>query len=357
MKNEKMKQFLSKTWLFLKEFPVYISLAIIIPSLIYTGRYLFLGHHKYTNDLFFNGNRIDTKPEDFEVTNIKPLFKVADASSFGNYQGGTCYKNYYFLCSNNFEVILIYNMESKKLEDIIHTNAVNTDYHCNTIFFGEDFYSSQDKFPILYISMENAPVHATIGYHIFQRGGQYQIEQVQKVTLTWPDESKKLYFPNSYYDYNSGLLYYSGYTLDSYRRTKTINGVKQQNILRYYAFYKPDYRIANVELDMDRAVDTFELPAETATQGGFVSEGILYQTYSFHKKNDSENSPKMRVIDLENHKIIKEYQDLGPLGVYDEYENIAISEDGHLYAHGNFYLRLYEFEWTQIKNKFLQGTF
>ena len=343
MKKEKIKQFLSKTWLFLKKFPVFITLSILIPSLIYTGRYLFKGNHFYEN-LYFFGNHIDADPETFEVTKINPLFKVTDASSFGNYQGGTCYKNYYFLCSNNFEVILIYNMETKKLEDVVHTDAVNTDYHCNTIFFGDVFYSSQDKFPILYISMENAPVHSTIGYRIYQKGGNYVIEQVQKMILTWP-KGKELYFPNSYYDYSTGRLYYGGYTLESYRRYKG----NEKNILRYYVFYLPDFRLRQVELNVDDALETFDLPAETATQGGFISNGYLYQTFSFHKKDVEEDKPKMRVVDLENHKIVQDIQDLGIYGVYDEYENIAISEDGHLYAHGNYYLRLYEFEY---KSKF-----
>ncbi len=339
--ENKMKNFLHKVWGFLNKFPVYITLSILIPSLIYTGRYLFKGNKMYEN-LYYFGNDVQVDAEEFEIKEIKKLFKIADASSFGNYQGATCYENYYFLCSNNFEVILVYDMNTKKLEDVIHTNAVNTDYHCNTIFFGDTFYSSRDKYPILYISMENAPVHSTIGYHIYQRGGQYQIEQVQKLTLTWP-KGKELYFPNSYYDYEEGILYYGGYTLNSYRRSKD----GEPNTLQYYAFHMPDYRLAEVELNIEDAVDKFTLPAETATQGGFISNGYLYQTFSFHKKDVEEDKPKMRVVDLREHTIVKDFQDLGIYGIYDEFENIAISEDGHLYSSGNYYLNVYEFEYNR----------
>ena len=67
----------------------------------------------------------------------------------------------------------------------------------------------------------------------------------------------------------------------------------------------PSYREEYVELHTDNPIDTFELPSETATQGGFISHSHLYQTFSFNSKDNPLRMPVMRVVDLKNKKIIK----------------------------------------------------
>ena len=101
----KFKLFLISIWNFLKKFPVFLLIGIFLPPAIYIGRYMFTGEYIY-NNLYYSGESIDGEPENFEITEIKPLFKVTDISSFSNYQGGACYKNYYALCSNNYECLL-----------------------------------------------------------------------------------------------------------------------------------------------------------------------------------------------------------------------------------------------------------
>ena len=261
-----------------------------------------------------------------------------DTTLYHNYQGGTCYENYYFLCSNNFDTILIYDIETFKLKGVIYTNQTNVDYHCNTCFFGSDFYSASDPFPILYISMENEATRATIGYRITTEDG-YQIEEVTRLNFIG-DPNNKVYYPNSYYDHTSKILYYVGYTQKSYMKS-------DDNKLRYYCFFMPDYRYKKVDLKIENSFESFELPSETATQGGFISDGYLYETFSFHEKDNPLKTPKMRVVDLNNHMIIKDYQNLGETyGVYDEFENIAIARNGTLVAHGNIGFNLYEFHYT-----------
>ncbi|MBR0439518.1 MAG: hypothetical protein IJK27_01985 [Bacilli bacterium] len=338
--KEKFKAFLKKLGYFFSRYHVIVILTILIPSLIYTGRFLFKGRVHY-NNLYFFGNELPVEDSSFKLTGINPLFKLMDVSYVTNYQGAACYDNYYVLCSNNFDALLIYDMNRNKVEHTIITNQTNTDYHCNTCWFGYDFYVSTDKFPILYISMENAPVHATIGFRLYEKAGSYVIEEVTRLTLTFPPE-KKVYYPNSYFDYESGLIYYSGYTKNSYMKS-------DDNKLVYYTFPLPDYREKDVELNIDDAMDTFELPSETATQGGFISHSHLYQTFSFHYKPEvhPDKTPRMRVVDLENKTIIKEYLDLGKeFGQYDEFENITICNNGKMYGHGNIGLKVYEFTYT-----------
>lgn len=335
----KFKMFWIKIWNVLKKFPVFMSIAILLPTSIYVFRYLFSSEHYYFN-LNYDGERIDANPSTFEITSIDPLFKIMDISSFSNYQGGACYQNYYALCSNNFECILIYNMDTRKVEHEIFTGMTNTEYHCNTCFFGPTFYSSRDKFPLLYISMENESVESTFAYRIDQNSSQNPITQVQELHLN-VDTGEKLYFPNSYYDYSSGLLYYSGYTKKSYHQS-------EDNILRYYTFKLPDHRIDRVELFASEAEDTFDLPSLTATQGGFISDGFLYQTFSFNSSNDLMNSPKFRLVDLKEKKIVYQVDDLGKInGVYDEFENVAICNNGHMYGFGVKSLKIYDFKFKR----------
>ncbi len=327
-----------KVWNTLKKFPVFMSIAIILPVTIYFFRSAFIWENYYFN-LNYDGERIDVEHEKFAITNIKPLFKIMDISSFSNYQGGAFYENYYALCSNNFECILIYDMQTQKVAHQIFTNMTDTEYHCNTCFFGPTFYASRDKFPLLYISMENESVEKTVVVRIDQNATKNQVTVVQEINFVVDDE-EKVYLPNSYYDYENKLLYYAGYTKPSYMKS-------EDNFLRYYAFDLPDHRIENYELKTSESVDRFNLPSETATQGGFISDGYLYQTFSFNSQTDPLKMPKFRVVNLEEKKIIYDNQNLGLISnIYDEFENVAIGRDGKLYAFGIRSLKIFEFEFS-----------
>lgn len=332
----KFKMFWVKVWSILKRFPVFMSIAVLLPVTIYFARYVFTFETYYFN-LEYDGERLDVNPDKFKLKAINKLFKITDISSFSNYQGGACYQNYYAICSNNFECIIIYDMNTQKIAHKIYTNMTNTDYHCNTCFFGPTFFSSRDKFPLLYISMENKGVESTFAYRINHNSSDNQITQIQELHLN-ADVGEKLYYPNSYYDYDTNLLYYGGYTKDSYMQS-------EDNILRYYTFNLPDHRIDYMDLNFSEAISTFDLPSETATQGGFISNGYLYQTFSFNSETELIRAPKFRMVDLENKTIKYSVSDLGKeFGVYDEFENIALCNNGHLYAFGIRSLSVFDVE-------------
>lgn len=337
----KFKMFLNRVLSFFKRFPVILVLGIFVAPTIYVGRYLFSPEHTFTN-LYYQGESINGDPKNFEITEIKPLFKVTDISSFSNYQGGACYKNYYAVCSNNYECLLIYDMNTNKVAHTIYTNDVNTDFHCNTMFFGCDFYSSGDKFPLLYISQENQPSRCTIVCRIYKNGDMFSIKVIQTIYFeTAPGE--EIYYPNSYYDYETYTIYYAGYTKNSYMK-------EEENKIKFFSFTLPDFRLNDVVLNTADAEETFTIDSETATQGGFVSDGYLYQSFSGLQEaappfNKPGEPPKMKIIDLNEGKVIKEYNDLTIFDVHDEFENIALSASGRIFAHGNTHLKIYEFKY------------
>ena len=341
-KKTKLNKFLS----FLKKYPTIVTTAAILPSLIMTVRYAFLEENYYYN-FYFYGERLHVDDATFELTGIKKVANVYQSSSSFSYQGAACYENYYAVCADNFEAIVIYDTEkiSKGPVHIINTGITNTDWHCNQIFFGSDFYSSHDKFPLLYVSMESPKVHSLIVFRIYQLGGDYFVNQVQTITLDFDDDERgPLYFPNAYYDYDEELIYYAGYTKNTYMK-------QDDNFLRFYTFSIPDYRAVDCVLYTSEAYSTFELPSETATQGGFISNSHLYQTFSFASKTESLRAPKMRVVDLKNQKIIYDEQDLyAKFGVAEEFEHVAVDNHGKLFSLGNPF-NIYEFEYKDKNTK------
>ena len=130
-----MKKFLKAVLRFIMKFPVHIAGVILIPSLVTSIVYLFSTEVLYYN-LYYQGERIHTDPENFQLKSIKKVASVLQVSSMFSYQGGACYENYYAVVTDNFEAILIYNTENKfKVEHNISTGIVNTDWHCNQMFF------------------------------------------------------------------------------------------------------------------------------------------------------------------------------------------------------------------------------
>lgn len=339
MDSKKSNTFLKKFLGFFKKFPTIIALAIGMPLLIYAVRYIFLDENYYYNSYYY-GQETEIYAEQFRITKINKVTTVYQAASMFSYQGGACVNDYYIICTDNFEAIIIYdtNHMGKGPIHIIKTGIVNTDWHCNQIFFSNTYYSTHDKFPLMYVSMESPKVHSTIAFRIYQLGGEYRVQQIQSICLEFDQDEDKIYYPNSYYDHETGMMYYAGYTNNSYMK-------EEGNFIKFYKFALPDYRTPEELIYTSSAISSFSLPSETATQGGFILDGYLYQTFSFNSKTDPLKAPKMRVVDLEKEEIIHDYQNLyADFGVAEEFEHVAISDNGRMYSLGNPF-NIYEFEY------------
>ena len=107
MKNNK---FLS----FFKKYSTILVCAILIPSVITIGQYLFANDNEYHND-YYQGERLDIDDSKFELTAIKKIGKVSQSSSNYSYQGAACYKDKYVVCLDGLEAIQIYDSNSMKL--------------------------------------------------------------------------------------------------------------------------------------------------------------------------------------------------------------------------------------------------
>ena len=330
---KKPNKFLS----FFKKYPVIISLTLVIPTVAsffsaITGAFDI--HYNY----MYDGEVLNIDDSKFELTAIKKVAKVTQYSSNFSYQGGACYENYYWGCCDAFESILIYDTKTMKLVNTVNTGINEPTWHCNQIFFGKDFYSSRDKYPLLYVSMEHEEVHAIMVFRLVRLGDAFYAQQIQTLDLEFSKEEDTVYYPNAYYDYEDDVVYYAGYTQKSYMKDDS-------NYLKFYSFFLPDFRLEYYSFNTSESIETFTLPSETATQGGFISHHHLYQTFSFGDKVNPLRMPKMRIVDLTKHTIIKEYQNLGEqFGVYEEFEHVAIDNQGKMYSLGNPF-NIYEFEY------------
>ena len=330
MKNKNKK-------IFFKRYSFIMVCALLIPSIVVFAQYMFTIEYSFHNE-YYQGEELDVDDSKFEITGIKHIGKVSQSSSNYSYQGAACYEDKYVVCLDGLEAVQIYDSNTMKLLHHIE-GSFNSEYHCNQAFFGDQYYKMSDEFPLFYISMEHKNVHSTIAYRIYSRGGVYHLEKVQTIELVFDGEEDVIYYPNSYYDFDEGLIYYGGYTESNYMRGDT-------NKLKYYAFPMPSYREEYYELHTINPIDEFTLPSETATQGGFISHSHLYQTFSFGSKDDPLRTPVMRVVDLKNKTIIKEYKNLGEqFGVYKEFEHLAVNNKGRLISLGNPF-DIYEFEYS-----------
>ena len=334
-------KFLSKLASFLKKYSTIVALIIFIPFLTASGIYL-VTNSDYHYNTVFEGQEFNIDHETFEITGINKVANVMQASTGFSYQGAACYEDYYVVCCDNFESIVIYDTNTMKVAHIVNTGIVDTSWHCNQIFFGHSFYSSRDKFPLLYVSMENENVCSTMVFRIYKQGDGYYTKQVQEIHLEFTEPEDKIYYPNSYYDFENGHIYYGGYTKPTYMK-------QDDNLLKYYTFLLPDYRLEYYELNTADSEDTFTLPSETATQGGFIVDRYLYQTFSFGSKTDPLRAPKMRVVSLDKKEIILDYQNLGEkFGAYEEFEHVAITKSGKMLSLGNPF-SIYEFTYKADK--------
>ena len=73
-----------------------------------------------------------------------------NSSSKNTTQGFAIYDKYLFNCHHTNDVIDVFDLETKKAVASIVLEP-ETIVHCNNVNFGSEFYSENDKFPLLYI--------------------------------------------------------------------------------------------------------------------------------------------------------------------------------------------------------------
>lgn len=215
-----------------------------------------------------------------------------------SYQGAAAYGKYFFQFSDHMENVGVYDLDEKKLIGVTSLQK-NELYHCNNAGFGKEFWSEEDEFPLLYVSMENIDAHCALVFRVQKADGAFVFTIVQ--TIRYPDpRTGGAYYPNSVVDGENGLIYVMGYTENSYEK-------KKNNRIRVTKFGLPGKDTSDVQLKAEDALDDFEVESVTATQGAIVRKGIIYQVYGFGGKSflkllDSDKKEYIATVRLPKYK-------------------------------------------------------
>lgn len=262
---------------------------------------------------YYNGEKIAIKQN---IIAYKKYMRL-DASIFGgqSIQGCSQYNNLLFVACNTMSTIAIFDLSTKELVSIINFPPVST-YHCNSMNFGTEKYAG-DELPLLYISMENIAEHKMIALRVTKSSDNiYSGEIKQTITYPVPSESAQ-YFPNGSLDNVNGFLFVKGYTQNSYIAE---NG----NSIRVRKWVMPKLSDGDVTLRIEDALQTFDIPALSCTQGELVVNGRMIGCYGADWAGDK--SIRIAMIDPTQEKMITNIK-MNTAGYAQEPESLFIWKD------------------------------
>ena len=233
----------------------------------------------------YYGQKIDVSKK-FYMPLYYMSFTIASSNSI---QGGAVYGDYYIQFTDKQSSFTIIDLKNRKVVQDTALTPVDT-YHCNNVNFSDVFYSNDDLFPLVYVSMENIAEHKVLVYRLVGNIGEITLQLIQTITFDAP-ESCNVYYPNACLDNENGLLIQMGYTTNSYQKSDT-------NKIIFNIFNLPSLSNSNVSLPDNEKIDNFTLPSLHATQGSFVLDGKIYQVYGI------SGEKWIKVIDISTGKIV-----------------------------------------------------
>lgn len=228
-------------------------------------------------------------------------------------QGAAAYGATLFLFFDHMPRIDVINLQTKEhVQDIIMKETAT--YHCNNANFGSERFDAADAYPLLYVSMENKAEHKCLVYRITGEAGSFALNLVQ--TITYPEVTEiPLYYPNAVIDSENGYLWLSGYEIENWHAV-------EGNKTKYLKFRLPKLADGDVTLKVADALEQYEYPAMTATQGAICRGGKIYQVYDV--------GPPTAYLRVFNGGKMESEVKLHECGLSVEPENI-FWYDGHLY--------------------------
>lgn len=221
------------------------------------------------------------------------FFKATNHSRISaSFQGGTAYGKYAFLFHNYFESWEVYDLTTKQLVQVKLLKKINN-RHCNTVAFGNEYYSTDDEFPLLYIGEENSELHQCYVYRVTGSEGNWDLELVQ--TIHFPAASEN-------------FLYYHNVAIDTDKNRLILIGLKNypwsqetDNTLAYKVFRLPKLSDGDVTFTENDVEDEWEFPNMPTGQGAIVHNGQIIHALGMAK------NAKVIVIDIDKHCIVSHY--------------------------------------------------
>lgn len=240
-------------------------------------------------------------------------------SGLNSVQGCACYGDYIFQFQDGFRNIYVYNIKSKEFVRTIELEP-NSSYHCNNVNFSSFFFSSEDLFPLIYVSQQNNNEHKTLVCRLQGESIEsLRLSVVQTIIGPNPSNKNHLYYQDSIIDIENG--YYYIYARHSSNDKDNLYIVK---------FQLPQVSEGDIKLKETDAIASFSFDNQhSSPQGGIFYNGKIFiiKGVPFWKEHVVLN-----VIDLE----AEEWSsiDLTDKGYINEPEGLFVYND-ELYCMAN----------------------
>lgn len=278
--------------------------------------------------------------------NIQYLTKIVggqDGAVWGDYlfrfgpDGVCCVYNIEQLSSSASEGKMPEKFSSFKLEK---TEIIKP--HSNSVMFGNEYYSSEDEFPLLYTNIynnhakEEDPLKGVCCVYRIQRDGTaFSSTLVQIIQIGFVED--ECYWSSS--KDHGDVRPYGNFTIDRQAGIYYAFTMRDQcHSTRYFSFPLPNLRdgiddekfgVKKVTLTVSDITEYFDCEYHRYIQGACTHNGKIYSLEGF--TNDVKNPPALRVISPEN-KCQERYIPFSDFGLTVEPEFIDFKDDVCYYA-------------------------
>ncbi len=191
---------------------------------------------------------------------IETITKYMNQSSGGvSVQGAACHGDYLFQFQDKNAAVFIYNLKQKKFVKKI-TLTPNKYNHCNQASFSDKYYSTEDMFPLLYVSGSSSGTYNHVQvYRITGYEDNFEIKQIQEIILPPSNKETWVYWTCIIMDNDNHALY-------AYANSNT----------RLIKFDIPDIYLDTVNLTDYDIKEIIDLDFIDHQQGGIIRNNILY---------------------------------------------------------------------------------
>lgn len=197
----------------------------------------------------------DTKKE----ASIEITLYMEQVSGNASIQGSAVYDNYLFEFSPSASCVYIYDLKNKTFVQSVKLSR-NSQDHFNNASFG-NFYSEDDKFPLLYISGGSSTYNPVDVYRIIQEGDVFSFENIQNISLPESSDDNRFYWTCVMIDRENEFIYaFSSFKGDVY--------LSKCNI--------PAYEIENVQLSEVDFLENRYIDSFTNKQGATIKDYYIY---------------------------------------------------------------------------------
>ncbi len=222
------------------------------------------------------------------------------------HQSAAIYSNYAFFVTDKRAYIYVYDISNCQVIDTIKLSAVNSKtpsgyilYHCNQSSFSPMFYSSDDKFPLLYISQrasKDMRCFAEVYRIIVNENGECQkfsVKLIQKLYFPVMNEQNALGNVNVVFDAECKKMY-------TYSRNND-TAASNHNVCRISCFDIPPVNESKLFLSDEDIVSSFSIDCSAVNmQGACIHNGLIYIGQGI-------STPILRIVSLETNSLIASY--------------------------------------------------